>query len=154
MYYGPMTEMRTYRHSVTGLISILTEDQASVFPDYLEPVADDAKPYAPGLFKPGKVGEFKNPEPPTEAQSEARKSYEALALDNAANSKVVRDAKAAVEAADAEAEENRLAAIEADRVAEEERLDLEREAAVAAELAGDQSGDQAGQTGDPASEGK
>lgn len=151
-----MTETSKYRHSVSGLIGEYTEDQASVFPDYLQPVADDAKPYAPGLFKPGKVGEFTNPEPRTDRQVEAQNAYDSLLTENAPNSKVVRDAKAELEAADADAEKARLTAVAEDEAAEAERVRLEQEAADAAalELAGQQSGDQAGSTGDTASEGK
>lgn len=125
-------ETRTYRHSVTGLIQRLTEDQASVFPDVLEPVADDAKPYAPGLFKPGKVGEFKNPEPKTDRVLDAQKAYDALLEENSPNSKIVRAAKAELDAAEEDAEKARLTAVEEAEAAEAERVRLENEAAQAA----------------------
>lgn len=55
------------RHTVTGKLQRLTLDQVSSLPKYLEVVEDDAKPYEPGMFKPGKVGEFKNSSPTPQA---------------------------------------------------------------------------------------
>jgi len=51
------------RHTVTGKLQRLTADQIASFPKHLEIVEDDAKPYEPGMFKPGKVGESKNSSP-------------------------------------------------------------------------------------------
>ena len=52
------------RHTQTGKLQRLTEDQIRPFADVLEIVPDDAKPLEPGLFKPGTVGQFDNVEPP------------------------------------------------------------------------------------------
>jgi hypothetical protein len=103
------------RNSLTGLLARLTPDQISTNPDYLEVVPDDAKPYEPGLFRPGKVGEFDNPEPPTDAVLNAEAELEATLADNAPNSKVAREARQAVKDAEAEAEAARL---EAEKVTE------------------------------------
>jgi len=48
------------RNTVTGKLQRLTHDQIRPFAKVLEVVADDAKPYEPGLFKPGKTGESKD----------------------------------------------------------------------------------------------
>lgn len=98
------------RHSLTGKVQRMTADQAAVFPDYLEIVADDAKPYEPGLFRPGKVGEFSNPEPPTDAEVAAQAELDAVLEDSSPNSKAAREAKANVKAAEADAEAARAAA--------------------------------------------
>lgn len=154
MYSMAMAETRKYRNSITGKIAELTEEQASVWPEYQEPVAEDAKPYVTGMFRPGKVGEFDNPEPPTDRQAEAQKAYDDLSAQLAPNSKAVREAKAALDAANEQAEADREEAV---REAEAERVRLEEEeaaaAAAAADLAGQTPGDQAGPTGDTNSEG-
>lgn len=153
MYPDGMTdETHLYRHSITGKVERLTEDQASVFPSVLERVPDDAKPYVPGMFKPGLVGEFDNPEPPTDSQESAQQTYDQLIEQGfAPNSTVVREAKKALDAANAEAEkaleEARLAE-EADEKARQERLAEEQAAAAAAALeaaSGQDAGNQAGQ---------
>lgn len=99
------------RHSRTGLLQRLTEGQIAAVNRnslVLEIVADDAKPFEPGMFKPGHVGEFANPEPETDAVAAAQDAYDLLLADgHAPNSGVVKAAKAelvaAQEAADAEA---------------------------------------------------
>lgn len=98
------------RHTVTGKLQRLTADQIRPFKDHLEIVADDAKPYEPGLFKPGKVGEFQNPEPPTDAEEAAQAELDAVLEDNSPNSKVAREAKAAAKQAEADAQANQEAA--------------------------------------------
>lgn len=101
-----MTELHSYRHSLTGKIEKLTADAAGEFPEYLEPVADDAKPYEPGLFKPGKVGEFKNPEPLTDEQLTARAQLDAIAEETGSKrTRAAREAAAAVKEADQAAEQ-------------------------------------------------
>ena len=92
------------RHTVTGKIQRLTEDQIQPFANVLEIVADDAKPYEPGLFKPGVVGEFKNPEPPTDAVAAAQAEYDEVLKDHSPNSKVARAAHEKLQAAVEEAE--------------------------------------------------
>ncbi len=56
-----MSAAETYntRHTVTGVLQRLTESQIRPFKDVLEIVPDDAKPFEPGLFRPGTVGEFR-----------------------------------------------------------------------------------------------
>ncbi|ACY35922.1 hypothetical protein CMP1-26 [Clavibacter phage CMP1] len=66
--------MKHYRHSVSGVVSEMTEAQAAAFPDYLEEVPEGTKSYVQGMFKPGKVGEHENPEPETEAQPTGQKA--------------------------------------------------------------------------------
>lgn len=92
-------DTHVYRHSLTGLLATLTEAQASVFPDYLYEVPDDAKPFAPGLFKPGKVGEFQNVEPLTESEEAAQAELDAVAAADGPNSKAAKEAKANLAAA-------------------------------------------------------
>lgn len=53
-----MAILHKYRHKITGLISEMTEDAASVFPDVLTLVDDDAKPFAPGMFDPDAEGAY------------------------------------------------------------------------------------------------
>jgi hypothetical protein len=109
-----MTETFNTRHTLSGKLQRLTADQISVFPDYLEIVADDAKPYEPGMFKPGKVGEFKNPEPAPASVEAAQIAYdEILAEGHAPNSKVAREAKAGLDRLIALAETQAAAAAEA-----------------------------------------
>jgi hypothetical protein len=91
------------RNTMTGRLARLTEDQISTNPEYLQIVPDDAKPYEPGMFKPGKVGEFDNPEPPTDAEIEAQANLDAILETSAPNSKVAREARAAAEQAEADA---------------------------------------------------
>lgn len=98
------------RHSVSGKLQRLTADQISAFPDHLEVVADDAKPYESGLFKPGKVGEFKTPEPTPDAVADAQANYDAVLKDHAPQSKEAKEAKSALDAATEQAEANRAAA--------------------------------------------
>lgn len=104
------------RHSLTGKLERLTPDQISTAPDYLEIVPDDAKPYEPGMFRPGKVGEFDNVEPLTDAQIAAQAEYDAVLVDHAPNSGVARDAKKKLDATNADAE---AAKAEAERAAAE-----------------------------------
>lgn len=113
------TPTHTYRHTQTGKLTELTEDQASVFPEYLERVPDDAKPFEPGLFKPGKVGEFDNPEPPTDAQLQAQAELDAALEEGSPRTKAAREAKAEKEAADKAAADAQAAA-EADQKAADE----------------------------------
>lgn len=89
-----------YRNSYTGLVEDLTEDQASSFPTSLYRVADNAKPFEPGLFKPGAVGEFENPEPLTDEQIAAEDELKAVLEDHGPQSKAAKEAKAAKDAAD------------------------------------------------------
>lgn len=98
-----------YRSSLTGQITEMTEDAASVFPDYLEQVAPGTKPYLPEMFKPGKLGEFDNPEPPTDAEITAQAELDETLEDNAPNSKAAREAKARLKEAEEAAETERLA---------------------------------------------
>ena len=98
------------RHTVTGAIQRLTEDQIEPFKNVLEIVADDAKPYEPGMFKPGEVGEFKNPEPAPDDVAQAQAAYDEILRDHAPNSKVAREAKQALESAEGRAEQARLEA--------------------------------------------
>lgn len=117
-----------YRDSYTGKITRLTEDAASVFPDRLERVSEEAKPFEPGLFKPGKVGEFQNEEPLTDEQLQAEAELNATLEDHSPRSRAAREAKAAKEAADQEAADA-LAAAQAEQEASD------KEAAEAAEQA-------------------
>lgn len=89
------------RNTLTGKLQRLTQDQINAGPwrDYTEIVPDDAKPYEPGMFKPGKVGEFRNEEPTPDAIAVAEEQYEAVLETNAPNSKVARQAKADLAAA-------------------------------------------------------
>lgn len=105
-----MTETFNTRHTVTGKLARLTADQIEPFKDYLEIVPDDAKPFEPGLFKPGKVGEFDNPEPLTDAELNANAELEDVLEDSAPNSKAARAAKKAADEAAAQAEADRAAA--------------------------------------------
>lgn len=101
------------RHSLTGQLQRLMPSQIRAINrrgEVLEIVPDDAKPYAPGFFKPGLVGEFKNTEPPTDAVADAQAAYDAVLAEHAPNSNVARDAKAALDAAIAKADEDRQAA--------------------------------------------
>lgn len=107
------------RHSLTGQIQRVTPAQLRVFKDWLQPVADDAKPYQPGMFKPGKVGEFDNPEPPTDAEEAAQAQLDAVLEDNAPNSKAAREAKAAAKAAEEAAQNSQDEAAKAAEAATE-----------------------------------
>ncbi|MDF2915902.1 MAG: hypothetical protein K0S70_119 [Microbacterium sp.] len=101
----PEPETVNTRHTLTGIVQRVTPEQYELFSDYLEIVADDAKSLASGDFTPGKVGEHDAPEPPTDAVAAAQASYDAVIADgNAPNSKIAREAKAAVQAAEAEAQ--------------------------------------------------
>lgn len=96
------------RHTLTGNLQRVTPEQYELFKDYLEIVPDDAKPYEPGMFKPGKVGEFAPVEdlPSTDAIADAQAAYDAVIADgHAPNSKLAREAKAALEAAQESADE-------------------------------------------------
>lgn len=97
------------RSSVTGKIQRVTPEQYETFSDVLQPVPDDAKPYEPGLFRPGKVGEFDNPEPLTDAQEQAHAELDAVAEESGARSKAAKEARDAAKAADDEAEKNQAA---------------------------------------------
>lgn len=122
------------RHTVTGVLQRLTESQIRPFKDYLEIVPDDAKPLEPGLFRPGTVGEFKNPEPPTDAVAAAQAAYDSvIAEGNHPNSTVAREAKAALVNAQAEAD----AEAEAAALATEQIQDGERVTAIKSETEGD-----------------
>lgn len=125
-----------YRNTLTGKIAEMTEDAASVFPEYLQRVADDAKPYEPGLFKPGKVGEFDNPEPLTDAQIAAQAELDAALEEGSPRTKAAREAKAQAEKADAEAA---AAAEQAAKDQEADRAAAEKQAAEAANTEGTQS---------------
>lgn len=131
------------RSTVTGRLQRLTEDQIKPFAKVLEIVADDAKPFEPGFFKPGEVGEFKNPEPAPDAVAQAQAAYDELLKDNSPQSKVVKEAKAALVAAEEQAEEDRAAALEAAADAEAESARLVAEAQEAAN-----SGDSSTSEGD------
>lgn len=122
------------RDTLTGKIQRVTVDQYEVFKTRLQVVGDDAKPYAPGMFKPGLVGEFDNPEPPTDAEIEAQTVVEEVAAEHAPNSKVAREARAALKEAEQEAEAARLAA-EAEAEAQGQ-ADAEAAVAVAASTEG------------------
>lgn len=95
------------RHTLTGNLQRVTPEQFEVFKDHLEIVPDDAKPYEPGMFKPGKVGEFRPSEQPaTQSIAEAQAAYDAVIADgHAPNSKLAREAKAALTAAQEAAED-------------------------------------------------
>lgn len=118
-----------YRHSLTGQIAEMTEDAASAFPEYLQRVADDAKPYEPGLFKPGKVGEFDNPEPLTDAQLAAQAELEAALEEGSPRTKAAREAKAEKEAADKAAAEAAEKAAAEQEAAEKARAEADAAAA-------------------------
>lgn len=105
-----MSETFNTRHTLTGRLQRLTAGQIKPFEKVLEIVPDDAKPLEPGLFKPGTVGEFKNPEPPTDSVVAAQAAYDAVLVDNAPNSKVARAAKETLDAAIADAEAARIEA--------------------------------------------
>jgi hypothetical protein len=81
-------DIHTYRHSLTGQLAEMTEDAASVFPEYLERVDPDTKPYLPEMFKPGKIGEFDNPVQKTEEEiaAEEAKAQAIADLKDSANS--------------------------------------------------------------------
>lgn len=104
----PEPETVNVRHTLSGALQRVTPEQYELFSDYLELVPDDAKPYAPGMFKPGKVGEFApkgDPIAETEAIADAQSVYDNLLAEGyAPNSRVVRKAKAALDAAIAEAD--------------------------------------------------
>ena len=143
----PEPETVNTRHSLTGVIQRVTPEQYELFSDYLEIVPDDAKPYAPGEFTPGKVGEFDNSEPPTDAVATAQAAYDAVIADgHAPNSKLAREAKAAVETAEADAEEQRLAA-------EKAVADAQREADEAAAALAEQAQNPEGAPSSPSAEG-
>lgn len=111
MYASAMSAL-TYntRHSMTGKLQRLTRDQIEPFKDVLEIVPDDAKPYEPGLFKPGKVGEHDAPEPPTDAVVAAQARYDEILKDHSPRTNLAREAKAELDAALAEAEAEHAAA--------------------------------------------
>ena len=128
----PEPETVNTRHSLTGGLQRVTPEQYSLFEEYLEIVPDDAKPYAPGEFTPGKVGEFDNSEPPTDAVAAAQQAYDMVIADgHAPNSKLAREAKAALEAAEADAEAQQEAAEKA--VADAQREADEAAAEIAAQ---------------------
>lgn len=122
------TPTHVYRHTLTGQLTELTEDAASAFPEYLERVSDDAKPYEPGLFKPGRVGEFDNPEPLTDAQISAQAELESALDEGSPRTKAAREAKAAKEEADKAAADAQAQA-EADEAAAKASQDAAAEAA-------------------------
>jgi hypothetical protein len=84
------------RNSETGALQRLTPDQISIAPDYYQIVDDDAKPFEPGLFKPGKASDHLNPEPKTDAQLAAEAELAEVSEDHGPGSKAVKEAKAAV----------------------------------------------------------
>lgn len=92
------TQTKLYRHSLTGKVAEMTPDSASVFPEYLYEVPAGSKPFVPGLFKPGKVGEFDNPEPLTDEQITASALVEATS--DHPYSKAAKEAKADLAKAD------------------------------------------------------
>jgi hypothetical protein len=93
------------RDTLSGQLQRVTPEQYEVYKHRLEIVADDAKPFVEGLFKPGLVGEVENAEPPTDAVAEAQAAYDAVIADgHAPNSTAARQAKAALVAAEEEAE--------------------------------------------------
>lgn len=53
-----MTDAKFYLNTLTGKVSLLEPDAASVFPNYLLEVEEGTKDLAPELFKPGTVEEF------------------------------------------------------------------------------------------------
>jgi len=97
-----MAETFNTRNTLTGKIARLTADQISTNVEYLEIVADDAKPYEPGMFKPGKVGEFKNTEPLTDAELDAQAQLDAVLETKSSKTNAAKEAKAAVKAAEVE----------------------------------------------------
>jgi len=111
------TPTHPFRNTLTGLIAEMTEDAASSFPDILERVSEDAKPFEPGLFKPGKVGEFANDEPLTDDQTSSRAALEQVLKDHGPNSNAAKDARASVKAADDAAEQAKADAAEAEEQA-------------------------------------
>ena len=100
-------QISRFRNTLTGKISEMSEDAASVFPEYLEKVGPHAKPFEPGMFKPGKVGEFKNPEPETDAELQAQAELEGVLDEKAPNSRDAREAKARLREAEEQAEAER-----------------------------------------------
>ena len=92
------------RNTVTGVLQRLTADQIKPFEKVLEIVADDAKPYEPGMFKPGEVGEFKNPELAPQSVEEAQAAYDAVLAEGGPRTKSALGAKAALDAAIEKAE--------------------------------------------------
>ena len=125
MYHGPMSdEMRPYRDTLTGKIGPATADQASVFPKRLIPVTDEDKPYIPGMFTPGFVGEVENQDPPTDAELEAQARLAEALEEGSPRTKKAREARAAAEVAEREAEEARAAAAREAEEAEAERVRL------------------------------
>ncbi|HET8780744.1 MAG TPA: hypothetical protein VFM66_11770 [Agromyces sp.] len=95
-----MSEKNLYRNSLTGMVEHLTDEQAAVFPKTLERVPEGTKPYLPGMFTPGYVGEHDSPPPLTDDIEAAQAELDAVLEDNAPQSKVAREAKARVEAAE------------------------------------------------------
>lgn len=108
MYDVPMTNAETFntRHLETGKLQRLTADQISVFSDVLEIVPDDAKP----LVRV-KGGTLTEPDAPTQEIADAQAAYQLL-LDegHAPNSKIVREAKEAVDKSRADYEKEAEAA--------------------------------------------
>lgn len=114
------------RHTLTGKLQRVTVGQAKVLKNVLEIVADDAKPFEPGMFKPGEVGEHKNPEPTPDAVAEAQAAYDLVLQDHSPNSNVAKAAKAVLVEAEAAAEEKRLAAEKAnEQIQDGEEVTLE-----------------------------
>jgi len=107
------------RNSRTGKLQRATADQIKASNSrrqVVEIVPEGTKPLAPGLFKPGEVGEFKNPEPVPDAVAAAQAEYDALVGDgHAPNSGVVREAKAKLAAAQEEVDAATAAAAEANQ---------------------------------------
>lgn len=99
-----MSETHLYRNSLTGKVERLTEEQAAVFPKTLERVPEGTKPYLPGMFKPGLVGEHDNPEPPTDEILAAQADLDAALEDGSPNTKAAREAKKALREAEEAAE--------------------------------------------------
>lgn len=79
-----------YRHTVTGKVERMTEDAASVFPEYLILVEDGAKDMAPELFKPGTVEEYRERQN-RGSRYEAPPEVDPADLDNTAPEPVVTE---------------------------------------------------------------
>lgn len=95
-----MSEKNLYRNSLTGMVEHLTDEQAAVFPKTLVQVPEGTKPFLPGMFTPGYVGEHDAPAPLTEDIEAAQAELDSVLEDNAPQSKAAREAKAALKAAE------------------------------------------------------
>lgn len=99
-----MSEKNLYRNSLTGKVEHLTEDEAAVFPRTLEQVPEGTKPYLPGMFRPGLVGEHDNPII-TDEIAAAQADLDAVLEDKSPNTKAAREAKARLREAEEAAEQ-------------------------------------------------